>query len=254
MATSFIPIAGKQIEVRTIEGNREKSPIVLLHEGLGSVSMWRDFPDRLAARTGRTVHAYSRFNYGQSDPLGANYEVDYMHREAVETLPQVLEAVHAPSPILLGHSDGASIALIYAGSGLPLAGLVVEAPHMFVEDLSIRSIEAARVAYTSTDLPLRLARHHQNPDAAFWGWNTIWLDPAFRKWDITTCLGRIRCPVLAIQGEQDEYGTMAQLGVIERLVPTQVKSLRFAACGHGPHRDQPEETLAAIDEFVAAIE
>jgi pimeloyl-ACP methyl ester carboxylesterase len=227
--------------------------LVFLHEGLGSVAMWRDFPARVAAATGRRTLVYSRLGYGASAPLPAPRRPDYMHREALEALP-ALRAEHGlADAVLVGHSDGASIALIHAGAGHPVRGIVAMAPHVFVEDVTIRSIEAAREAWRTTDLRARLERYHADAEGAFRGWNDAWLDPAFRDWNIEEYLPAITCPVLAIQGRDDEYGTMAQLDAIERQVEGRVERLELARCRHSPHRDQPEATLAAIAAFVARL-
>jgi pimeloyl-ACP methyl ester carboxylesterase len=242
------------LEVLDLSGAPLASPIVMLHEGLGSVSAWRDFPTQIQKVTKRRTVVYSRCNYGRSDPCGAPYQPDYMHREAREVLPALLKRLAIERPILYGHSDGASIALIYAASGLPIQGLVVAAPHVFVEQASIAGIDEARRAYLKTDLPSKLARHHRDADAAFWGWNNIWLSPAFRQWDIRGLLASIACPVLAIQGENDQYGTMAQLDAIEKAVSGTVESAKLPDCGHSPHRDRPEATLVAIERFVARFD
>jgi pimeloyl-ACP methyl ester carboxylesterase len=227
--------------------------LVFLHEGLGSVAMWRDFPARVAAASGKRTLVYSRLGYGRSAPLRAPRRPDYMHREALEVLP-ALRAEHGlGEAVLVGHSDGASIALIHAGAGNPVRGIVAMAPHVFVEDVTIRSIEAAREAWRSTDLRARLQRYHDDVEGAFRGWNDAWLDPAFRDWNIEEYLPAIACPVLAIQGRDDEYGTMAQLDAIERRVRGRVHRLELAQCRHSPHRDQPEATLAAICGFLAAL-
>lgn len=232
-------------------------PLMLfLHEGLGSVSMWRDFPDRLCAAIGFRGLVYSRAGYGRSTPRspGETWAPDFMHRQADEVLPALLAALGVDlatqRPWLLGHSDGASIALI-AAARRPAAwsGVVAMAPHILVEDLSIQSIRRAREAYASTDLRQRLARHHDDPDSAFFGWNDAWLSPAFRAWSIEAELPAIRCPVLAIQGLDDEYGTLEQVRGITRRVPT-AQVLELPRCGHSPHRDQADAVVRAVQAFV----
>jgi pimeloyl-ACP methyl ester carboxylesterase len=251
---SFLEIAGHRLECARIPGAEPGAPtLVFLHEGLGSVSLWRDFPGRVVAATGHGALVYSRAGYGQSTPSTGKRRVDYMHEEALRALPELLDALGIERPILVGHSDGASMALIHAGgSARPVTGLVLMAPHVLVEDLSIRGIEAAKVAYETTDLRERLARRHADPDSAFRGWNDIWLDPAFRAWNIEEYLPRIQVPILAIQGEDDEYGTMDQLDRIARAVPG-VEQVRLAGCRHSPHRDRPEAVIAAITAFVKRI-
>lgn len=240
-----------ELEIVDIPG--AEPALVFLHEGLGSVAMWRDFPSRVATRTGRRTVVYSRLGYGRSAPLREPRRPDYMHREALETLPALRAAHGLGDAILVGHSDGASIALIHAGAGHPVRGIVAMAPHVFVEDVTIRSIEAAREAWRTTDLRARLQRYHADVDGAFKGWNDAWLDPAFRQWNIEEFLPSIACPLLLIQGRDDEYGTMAQLDAIERAVEGKVRRLELAHCRHSPHRDQPEATLAAIVDFVACL-
>ena len=252
--SSFVEIGDVRLEyVRFPAATPTLPPLVFLHEGLGSVAMWRDFPARVAAATGAETIVYSRRGYGRSSKLAARREVDYMHREARETLPALLQSLDLQRPILIGHSDGASIALIHAASFRQVAGLVVMAPHIFVEDLTITSIEAARDTYRTTDLGKRLGRYHDDADHAFWGWNDIWLNPAFRAWNIEALLPVIQAPILAIQGEDDEYGTSAQVtGIRDRVtVPCSVTLL--PACRHSPHRDQPEATLKAISLFVNSL-
>jgi len=229
--------------------------IVMLHEGLGSVSAWRDFPQRLVDATGLGVLVYSRWGYGKSDPVTLPRPLTYMHDEALVTLPELLEAAGIRDAILLGHSDGASIALIFAGSGLPAASrvraLVLEAPHVFVEDVSVESIARAADAYRTGDLRARLARHHGgNVDGAFWGWNRAWLDPGFRAWNIERYLPAVRVPTLVIQGQDDPYGTVAQVDSIATKSGGPVSRLLLPACGHAPHRDQPEATIEAIARYV----
>jgi pimeloyl-ACP methyl ester carboxylesterase len=247
-----------EIEYAWIDRERRGAPlIVFLHEGLGSVSAWRDFPAQLCSAGGFRGLVYSRRGYGRSTPRLAHerWSPSYMHEEARELLPALLEALaidgEAEPPWLLGHSDGGSIALIHAAT-FPdrVRGLVVLAPHIFVEDLSIASIEAARGAYRTTNLRERLARHHADPDSAFWGWNDVWLDPEFRAWNIESFLPGIRCPLLAVQGRDDEYGTLAQLEGIGRAVP-EATILTLDGCGHAVHRDQPERLTSAVVGFVA---
>jgi len=239
-------------------GNEPSRPVVVfLHEGLGSVAMWKDFPARLCSALDLRGLVYSRPGYGNSTPRphAQRWPVDFMHRQAAVVLPALLAALDVPPrPWLFGHSDGASIALLYAAAfpDAP-AGVVALAPHLFVEEVSVRSIEAARHAYLSTDLRAKLARHHRDPDSAFFGWNDIWLDPAFRSWNIEEAMARIRCPLLAIQGEDDEYGTMAQVDRLAQRVP-QARLLKLAACGHSPHRDQPDRVVDAVAQFVRSPE
>ncbi len=213
---SFLTIAGKRLETLHIESREESAPtIVMLHEGLGSIALWKDFPQRVAERTGCGVLVYSRYGHGNSDRLLEKRPVDFMHHEAQVVLPALLDACGIERPILLGHSDGGSIALIYAGSfpESPRA-LILEAPHVFVEDLSVASIAAAKVGFQTSDFREKLAKYHAHVDETFWGWNDIWLDPAFRSWNIEEDLATIRCPILCIQGENDEYGTPAQVQAI----------------------------------------
>lgn len=250
---------GIDIEVSWLRAGRANRPLlVFLHEGLGSVAMWRDFPRDLCDAAECRGLVLSRYGYGRFTPRPPEekWQVDYMHRQAVEALPALFarldigpDRLHG-APWLVGHSDGGSIALIFAAS-FPetVAGLIVMAPHVVVEDLSVRSIEAARQAYLETGLRARLARYHADVDSAFWGWNDIWLDPAFRTWDIHALLPAIRCPLLAVQGVDDEYGTMAQIEGIQRYAP-QTRLLKLPRCGHSPHRDQPEALTAEIVRFI----
>jgi pimeloyl-ACP methyl ester carboxylesterase len=250
---AFVEVCGQRLEVQTIPGPAARPTLVLLHEGLGSISTWREFPSQLAAATGCPVVVYSRYGYGNSDVLAAPFQVDYMHREALEALPELLAKLGIAQPILVGHSDGASIALIYAGARDAVRGLVALAPHVFVEDLSVKSIAEAKIAFETTDLPEKLGRHHADPRKTFYRWNDIWLHPDFRPWNIESFLPQITCPVLAIQGYDDEYGTMAQLDAIAVQVAGPCEVVGLADCGHRLHRDQPEKTVAAIARFVGRI-
>ena len=251
---AFLTIASHRIEYERIDvGGGRRPVLVFLHEGLGSVTMWRDFPARVAEATRCDAIVYSRHGYGRSDPLTAPRPVTYMHDEALVALPDLLDRLGVERPILVGHSDGGSIALIHAGAaGRPVAALALMAPHVMVEDVSVESIAAAKVAYETTDLRARLGRHHADVDSAFWGWNRVWLDPAFRLWNIEPYLPRVRCPVLAVQGADDEYGTMAQIERIAGAVPG-VEVLALERCGHSPQRDRPDEVIEAITRFVARV-
>jgi len=248
----FVSIADTQIEFQRIAVGRPRrsSPIVMLHEGLGCIALWKDFPQQLAQATARDVLLYSRQGYGHSSALVAARTPRYMHHEALQVLPELLDRLGIENPILFGHSDGGSIALIHAGgSQRPVAGVVALAPHVLVEDISISSIAAAKVAYETTDLRARLERHHDDVDGMFWGWNNIWLNAAFRAWNIEDYVKRIRCGILAIQGEQDEYGTMDQIERIARLAPT-VRTLLLPNCRHSPHRDQSGAVLNSVVRWI----
>ena len=249
-----IAVAGRRLEVQRIPARQPRAPeLVLLHEGLGSVSHWKDFPAEIAATTGCPVTVYSRYGSGNSELLAEPRPVQYMHNEALHSLPDLLAQLEIDNPVLIGHSDGASIALIYAGDHDRVRGLVLLAPHVFVEDLSVASITAAKIKFETTDLAARLARHHQNAARTFWGWNNIWLHPDFRGWNIEEYLPRITCPILVIHGLRDQYGTMAQVDAIARQSGGPVEILPVAECRHSPQRDQPAATLAAIARFVNEI-
>lgn len=228
--------------------------VVFLHEGLGSCSTWRDFPARLAAACGLPGLVYSRAGYGASDPVALPRPLSYLEDEA-QVLPRVLDAAHVGRTVLFGHSDGASIALLHAATGDPrLAALVLEAPHVFVEDCAVKAIARIREDYLRTDLRARLARHHgANVDVAFRGWNDAWLDPAFRRWNIEACLPRIRVPILLFQGDADPYGTMRQADAICEASGGPVRVERLAGCGHSPHRERESEVLRASVEFLAGL-
>ncbi len=225
----------------------------MLHEGLGSVAMWKDVPRGLAARTGRDVVAYSRRGYGRSEPIDGPRAMTYMHREGEVVLPALLAALEIPRAILFGHSDGASIALICAGTHPQLAAaLILQAPHVFVEDLSVESIAAARAAWQASDLRVKLARYHDDVEGAFRGWNDAWLDPRFRDWNIEAYADGVRCPVLVVQGDADEYGSIAQ---VDRIAARIARSEIFLvpAAGHSPHRDAAAAVLERIAAFTAAV-
>lgn len=225
--------------------------LVLLHEGLGSVSLWRDFPAELSKATGCGVFAFSRQGYGQSDPARLPRPIDYMTREAIDVLPSVLDQVGARQTVLIGHSDGASIAAIYSGlvDDPRLKGLCLMAPHFFTESGGLASIAAAKTAFETTDLKAKMARHHADPENTFRGWNDAWLNPAFAAWNIEAVIAPITVPVLAIQGLDDQYGTGAQLDVLGAGLSVSFSRVELADCKHSPQFEQPEQTLAAISGF-----
>jgi len=229
--------------------------LVLLHEGLGCVALWRDFPEALVAATGCEIFAYSRFGYGKSGPASLPRPMSYMHDEALDVLPRVLDVAGVQCAVLVGHSDGGSIAAIHAGAVRDprVLGVVLIAPHFFVEDINIASIRAIRQAYEQGDLRPRLARYHSNVDMAFHGWNDAWLDPRFRAFDITEQVARIHVPVLALQGADDPYGTAEQLRVLERTALCPVETHLIAATRHAPHLEAKQTTLDLIVPFVRNV-
>lgn len=224
--------------------------IVLLHEGLGCISMWKDFPQQVATATGLPCLVYSREGYGSSSRFRAPRQIDYLHHEALVVLPEVLQRFAIERPLLLGHSDGASIALIYAGANLaPVSGVIAMAPHVFVEEITLEGIREARQVYLNSDLPQRLERYHRDVEGVFWAWNNTWLSPEFRDWNIENYLPSISAPVLVLQGADDQYGSQAQLDAIASQVSGPVQTMMLPACGHTPQRDQPAQVLAAIQQF-----
>ena len=256
-ASEFLTVDGKRVETLCHGPAPDRAPtIVMLHEGLGCVALWRDFPRRLAEATGLGVFAYSRAGYGQSDSVELPRPLDYMAREARKTLPAVLEAIGFRRGILLGHSDGASIVGIYAGSveDFRVRGLVLIAPHFFTEESGLTAIRAACAAYESGDLRARLAKYHRDVDNAFRGWNDAWLDPGFKSWNIAESIDYWRIPVLAIQGEDDPYGTLAQIREIESRIYSPVEIEILGGCKHSPHLERPEPTLAVVADFCARLE
>ena len=251
VATS-IAVNGKALEAVAYGPPPGEAPtIVMLHEGLGCVALWRDFPQKLSAATGFGVFAWSRAGYGGSDPVALPRPLDYMTREATEVLPGVLDAIGFRNGILLGHSDGASIAAIYGGGveDFRVRGLVLMAPHFFTEEGGLAAIAEAKTAYDDGDLRGRLAKYHKNVDVTFRGWNDAWLDPGFKAWNIADAIDYLRVPVLAIQGADDQYGTLAQIREIETRIYSPVDVVILPECRHSPFIDQPERTLAAVTEF-----
>lgn len=270
--SGYLELAGHTVEYRVFgtagAAALQGAPrIVLLHEGLGCIALWRDFPDRLAQALGEPILAWSRYGYGQSDVLAEPRPVRFMHDEAGAALPELLDHFGIAAPILVGHSDGASIALIHAGAGpaadqaaaaargTPRHGqvaVVALAPHLFVEPVGLASIARARELFDTTDLEERMARYHRDPRRTFLGWSDIWLDPEFAGWNIEAEVARIRCPVLAIQGLDDEYGTLRQIHRLAELTPA-TRLLELPSCAHSPHQDQPDRVIEAITRFVQAL-
>jgi pimeloyl-ACP methyl ester carboxylesterase len=252
---SFAILDGRSIEYAAILGDAAAPfTLVFMHEGLGSVALWRDFPSKVARRLGAPALVYSRFGYGQSDGLQGRRTPRFMHEEALDVLPRLLDQWGIDNPLLIGHSDGASIALIHAAaSGRSVRGLVCMAPHAFVEPVCVESIAKIRETYRTTDLKDRLARYHARVDDAFFGWADIWLEPAFQAWSIEDLLGRIAAPMLLIQGRDDEYGTLAQLDRIEARVEGPTSRLVLDKCGHSPHRDQEAAVIEAIAAFAKGL-
>lgn len=255
--TDYLQLAGQRLEYRWFGPTPAEAPtLVLLHEGLGCVALWKDFPAQLAAATGCGVLVYSRAGYGASSPVELPRPLTYMHAEGLSVLPQVLDAAGVRECVLVGHSDGASIALIHAGGvGDPrVRGLVLLAPHVFNEAVCVASIQQAKTAYETGRLREQLARYHgDNVDCAFWGWNGAWLDPGFWHWNIEEYLAGISVPVLVIQGEDDEYGTVRQVEAIQAQVAGPVEVRLLPACQHSPHRDQPAAVQAALLGFVGPL-
>jgi len=252
-----LDVLGRSVEVVSFPSDAASSTtLVFLHEGLGSAKQWRDFPARVGGATRLSAVAYSRLGYGASDPVTLPRPLTYMQDEAKEFLPRVLDALDVERAILVGHSDGGSIAIVHAAidAGARIAALILEAPHVFVEDVSVMSIAKAREAYENGDLRAKLAKHHgTNVDIAFRGWNDAWLDPAFRTWNIEEYLPRIHVPVMVIQGDEDPYGTRAQVDAVASQVRGPVETCMLPRCGHGPHRDQPEVTLDKMASFIRRV-
>lgn len=252
-----VDVAGKALETACWGPPPGEAPtLVMLHEGLGCVALWRDLPERLAAATGFGVLAYSRAGYGQSDPADLPRPQGYMTGEAVEILPRILDAFKIERCVLLGHSDGATIAAEYAGrvSDARVRGLILIAPHFFTEEMGLAEIAEARKAYVTTELRGKMVKYHRDPDNAFFGWNDVWLNELAGKWNVADVIDYWRIPCLAIQGAEDQYGTLAQIREIETRSYAPVETAIIAAAHHAPHLEAPDETLAAITEFCARLE
>jgi pimeloyl-ACP methyl ester carboxylesterase len=254
--TGFVTINASELEYRMIGPQPDHAPtIVMLHEGLGSAALWGDFAEKLQAATGAGVFAWSRAGYGNSTPVKLPRPLDYMHIEALDVLPKLLDAIGFQRGMLLGHSDGASIAAVYAGSHQDhrVQGIALIAPHFIVEDVSVASIAEIKQAYETTNLKTKLARWHRDVDNAFYGWNGAWLDPKFRDWDISEYLAYIRVPLLVVQGVDDQYGTMRQVEIAQDECYCPVEMAVIQGAGHSPHREAPKATLDAITEFANAV-
>jgi len=248
----MLRVAGQELEYRLIGAEPcDRATIVMLHEGLGSLGQWRDFPERLAAATGASVFAYSRAGYGASSPAKLPRKLTYMHEEASSVLPELLDKIGFRRGLLLGHSDGASIATLYAGSveDHRIRGLVLIAPHFVVEKTGLAAIARSKIAYEQGDLKKRLARWHKQVDDAFHGWNDAWLDEGFKSWDISEVLGYIRVPIEIVQGENDQYGTIRQIEVAREECYCPVEVRLIPGIGHSPQREAPDLTLEAVAEF-----
>ena len=254
--SGFLTVGAAHLEYRMVGPPPEQAPmIVMLHEGLGSAGLWGDFPERLQAATGAGVFAYSRAGYGNSTPAKLPRPLDYMHVEALNVLPKLIDKIGFRRGILLGHSDGASIAAIYAGSRQDhrVEGLALIAPHFIVEDVGLASIAEIRTAYETTNLKEKLARWHKDADNAFHGWNNAWLDPKFRDWDISEYLAYIRVPIAIVQGADDQYGTMRQIEIAREECYCPVDVTVIPGAGHSPHRETPNATLDAVADFAKAV-
>jgi pimeloyl-ACP methyl ester carboxylesterase len=254
--SGFLHINGSDLEYRMLGPAPEQAPtLVMLHEGLGSAALWGDFPEKLQAATNAGVLVYSRAGYGASSPVQLPRPLDYMQREALDVLPVLLDEIGFRRGLLVGHSDGASIAAIYAGGTQDhrVGGIALLAPHFIVEDISVKSIAEIKTAYETTNLRDKLARWHKDVDNAFNGWNGAWLDPAFRNWDISDYLAYIRVPIAIIQGADDQYGSLRQVEIAREECYCPVETTILAGTGHSPHREATGATLNAISEFANAV-
>lgn len=246
--TTAVAVGGRPIEVRDLPGTSEGAPLVLLHEGLGSVGLWRDFPAQLQAATGRRLIAFSRYGHGRSAPPPRPRTPAFFHEEALDVLPELLSALGVSEPVLVGHSDGASIGLIHAAHH-PVTALVLLAPHVFVEGICVTAIRGTRGTFVKGELRARMARHHDDPDAAFWGWCDVWLDPAFLQWSLEEESAMLTAPALLIQGADDPYGTLAQIDRIQALARGPVQRLVLPG-GHSPHLEHGPEVTQAVAAFL----
>lgn len=246
-----VAVPGGRVEYLDVPGDPALAPLLFLHEGLGSVALWRGFPRRVAEATGRRAVVYSRLGHGFSDPPPAPRTAMFMHDEAATAVPALREALDVEEPVVVGHSDGASIGLLHA-AGAQVSGLAVLAPHVFVEEFGLGGVRAARTAYDEGDLRTRMTRRHRDPDAAFRNWNDVWLSDEFRRWDLRPELPGVRCPVLAVQGTDDPYGTVAHVEAVRDSVTGPVELL-ILDCGHAPHLEAPDATTEALLTFLSTL-
>jgi pimeloyl-ACP methyl ester carboxylesterase len=249
----FIHISGRRLHYRSFGLDTGQIPLVFLHEGLGSVDLWRDFPVDVSSRSGHPGLVYSRHGYGRSDPLRQARPLDYLQREALDVLPVLIDRLVGRPPILIGHSDGASISIVYAGSGRPVTGLVLLSPHVFVEEEGLDSIRDLYQSFPESELPEKMAKYHFDPETTFRGWAEAWLDPGFRSWNIEQYLPEIRCPTLLIQSEDDEYGSVRQLEAIEAQMTGPVERLMIPGAGHSPHLLDPEMVISGTLRFIDSV-
>lgn len=251
--TEYIEASGRRMHLRRLDSGNDGAPLVFLHEGLGSIELWRDFPDDVVAASGHPGILYSRHGNGWSPPLDGPRGPDYMHAEALEVLPSIVETLPGRPPVLVGHSDGASIALIYAGAGHAVAGLVLIAPHVFVEEETIRSIASVRDQFEVSGMAAKMAKYHTEPETTFRGWADVWLSPGFRDWNIEEYVKGIRSPMLLIQGDEDQYGTLSQLDAIDARLAEPAERLVVAGAGHSPHLSHQRAVADRVVEFLARL-
>lgn len=250
---STVRIARRDLHYRRLGTDFSGTPVLFLHEGLGSVELWRDFPDAVVQETRGPGLAYSRHGNGWSAPLSEPRRPDYMHEEALETLPRVVDELIGRPPILVGHSDGASIAIIYSGSGHPVEGLVLIAPHVFVEPGAVESIASLRSEFPESELPEKMSKYHIDPVSTFYGWADVWLSPSFRSWNIESYLAGVRCPTLLVQGDADEYGTTDHLDTIDAGLASPTERLIVRGAGHSPHLAEPDLVSSAVVDFIGRL-
>lgn len=252
-ARSYLEVGGHALHYEWLGKESNLAPLIFLHEGLGSVELWRSFPQAVVEASGRSALVYSRYGNGWSEPPGEERrEVRYMHDEAL-VLAEIVDDLVGRAPILVGHSDGASIAIIYASAGQPVPGLVLLAPHIFVERETTATIDALRLSYPGSEMAEKMGKYHREPETTFWNWNDIWLDEKFQQWNLEELLGKIDCPVQLIQGEADEYGTIKQLEAIEAGLAGPVERLVVSGAGHAPHLAEPDLVVAAVVRFLGDL-